>query len=371
MAQLRVGVSDALVDADPSTGHGRVWSSTLAELRNHVRLVTVPLEGGSGGDYRVTSKGCDVWLASGHAGRAHANVPVVATVHEVGWTPAQLRGLDDSGFSQPLASRTAAGIASASHVIAPSEASCRQVIDRCGMAPERVHLVAPGVDTAVFQPAAVGGRSLVARHAETDERPYLLFVGSLLPRKNVFALRDAVSELARRGYPHLLAIVAADPGRLLPSAPREAVAAELPGAPGQVVMIPRPTDLELAGLMAGAEAFCLPSLGEGFGLPALEAMACGTVVLVSDRGALPEVVGDSGLVVPPTADALEEALRRVFDRPEDFASLRQRAVARARRFGWDRTARGWARVLDRAASEPRRWRVRPFWRRRVRRRGVA
>jgi glycosyltransferase involved in cell wall biosynthesis len=298
----------------------------------------------------------DVWLSDGHAGNPHIDVPVVAIVHEVGWTPAQLRGLDDGGFSQPLASQTWAGVASASHVIAPSESSRTQVIDNCGMSPERVHSVAYGVDTAVFRPGAPGGRSLVAQHSGTDERPYLLFVGSLHPRKNLQALREAVSGLAGQGYPHVLAVVAREPEYLrgrFPSHHREAAGAELPGGPGRVVMIPRLTDLELAGLMAGAEAFCLPSLGEGFGLPPLEAMACGTVVIVSDRGPLPEVVGDGGLVVSPTGDALEEALRGVLDRPEEFVPLRQRAVARARHLSWDRTARGWARVLSLAASEPR------------------
>ena len=100
--------------------------------------------------------------------------------------------------------------------------------------------------------------------------------------------------------------------------------------------------------MAGADAFCLPSLGEGFGLPALEAMACGTVVVVSDRGALPEVVGDAGLVVAPTADALEASLDVVLARPAKFAGLRGRAAARARQFPWGRTAQGWADVLERA-----------------------
>ena len=219
------------MNADPSSGHGRVWSSTLAELRDHVHLVPVAIEGPPG-DYRVEGKGLDIWLANGHGGRADVDVPVVAVVHEVGWTPAQLRGLDDSGNSQPLASRTAAGVACATHVIAPSEASRRQVIDRCEMPPDRAHSVAYGVNTEVFRPATGEGRSLLARHAGTNEVPYLLFVGSLQPRKNIYALREAAGALARRGYPqHVLAMVTTDPGGHVPSEPREAVAAELPGPP--------------------------------------------------------------------------------------------------------------------------------------------
>jgi glycosyltransferase involved in cell wall biosynthesis len=321
--------------------------ATLAALRDRVHLKAFP-------PGRAPRGRVDVWLADGHAGDPHVLAPVVAVVHEADWTPAQLRGLDDSGGSQPLASQTAAGVSAASHVIAPSESSRSQVIENCGVAPERAHKVAYGVDTAVFRPTAAGGRALVARHSGSVERPYVLFVGSLLPRKNLAALRDAVGRLAARGYPHALAVVAREPAYLrgrFPTQHRRDAAAELPGAPGRVVMIPPLADAELASLMAGADAFCLPSLGEGYGLPALEAMACGTVVVVSDRGPLPEVVGDAGLVVAPTADALEEALRPVLGRPEDFAPLRRRAVASAEQRSWDRTADGWAHVLTIAAEE--------------------
>jgi glycosyltransferase involved in cell wall biosynthesis len=350
--QARVGVSAALERANPTTGHGRLWSSTLAELRKLVELVPVPPEPAPGRDSQAGGANVDVWLVNGHGGEARVDAPAVAMVHEVGWTRDQLSGREDSGPTQPLASLTAAGVASAARVIVPSEASRRQVVERCGVPPERVHTVPEGVDPAVFHPGAAGGRSLVARHAGEHERPYVLFVGTLHPRKNFFALREAVAALARRGYPHVLAIVAGEVDERFPSAPRDAAGAELPNAPGRVVMIPDPDDQQLAALMAGADAFCLPSLAEGFGLPALEAMACGTVVVVSDRGALPEVVGDAGLVIQPTAVAIEEALRGVFDQPGPSAALRKRAVSRARQFGWNRTARGWAQVLERAAGEP-------------------
>ena len=81
-------------------------------------------------------------------------------------------------------------------------------------------------------------------------------------------------------------------------------------------MLGRVTDAELAALMAGAAAFCLPSLYEGFGLTALEAMACGAPVVVSDRGALPEVVGDAGVIVAPSADGVRSALARILRDPE-------------------------------------------------------
>ena len=363
--KLRVGVPSALARADHRSGHGRVWSATVAELRNHVRVVPVHVEKPTGTEYAVNAGRFDVWLANGHGGRPQVDVPVVAMVHEVGWTPDQLNGLDDSDSCQPIASRTGAGVAAASRVIAPSEASRRQVIERCGTAPGRVHCVPHGIDPAVFRPDLPGGRSLVARHARTGERPYVLFVGSLQLRKNLPSLRDAFGRLATAGYPHVLVVVANPPSPQFPSLSAEQAGADLPGAPGRVVMIPRPNDAQLAALMAGADAFCLPSLDEGFGLPALEAMACGAVVVVSDRGALPEVVGDAGIVVPPTPEAIEQALRRVLDRPEDTTSLRRRAILRGGRRSWADTARGWSEVLHLAAGDQQA--RTSYWRRVVRR----
>ena len=102
--------------------------------------------------------------------------------------------------------------------------------------------------------------------------------------------------------------------------------------------------------MAEAAAFCLPSLYEGFGLTALEAMACGAPVVVSDRGALPEVVGEAGIVVPPTNEAVTDALRDLLTNPERAAALGATAAARAREFTWQRTASGWLRVLRAAVD---------------------
>lgn len=116
--------------------------------------------------------------------------------------------------------------------------------------------------------------------------------------------------------------------------------------------IEEPTDQELAALMGGADAFCLPSLSEGFGLTALEALACGAPVGVSDRASLPEVVGDAGVVVEPTADGVRDGLASVLTDSAHAAKLRAAGPARAAEFTWARTARGWHAALQ-AAWEAR------------------
>jgi glycosyltransferase involved in cell wall biosynthesis len=102
--------------------------------------------------------------------------------------------------------------------------------------------------------------------------------------------------------------------------------------------------------MAGAAVLPLPSLMEGFGMTALEAMACGTPVVVSDRGSLPEVVGDVGIVVPPDGASLAAALEKVLRDPSLAAAMGTAGRERATAFPWSRTAAGWRDVLARVAA---------------------
>lgn len=346
--RLRVAVPAPLMQHSPKTGHGRVWSRVLAGLTDRVALKPV--------ESPVSSAGIksDVWLVCGHSGAPKVDEPVVAAVHEVGWTTQELRRFLDPGFARRISVGTTGGVRAAARVLTPSESSRRQVLDAYGVPADRVHTVPYGVDLSVFRPGLTGGRSRVGAATATDNPAYVLFVATLHPRKNLPAVRQAVAGLARRGFHHVLALVGADaPDRDSSDELRRAAEAELPGAPGRVVSLPGGDDSELAELMAGADAVCLPSFSEGFGLTALEAMACGTPVVVSDRGSLPEVVDGSGLIVPPTAPAVEEALVRILSDAAFAARLRSAARLRAERFSWERTVDGWLDVLERAASKAR------------------
>jgi glycosyltransferase involved in cell wall biosynthesis len=324
-----VRLGPGLVEARPGTGHGNVWTRVIAEFA-------------ASDEVKILTRGRpDVWLASGHAEPVGRDRPVVVQVHEIGWHDPELRAFLHPDFADALEPATRAAVGAAARVITPSQAARDQVMSAYGVAGDLVHAVPHGVDTTVFRPGVEGGRAAIGA-------PYVLFVGVLHPRKNYAALREAVAGLAKQGLPHVLAIVGAPAADPRPEFEQEAVS-ELPGVPGRVVRVRAPSDAELAALMAGADAFCLPSFFEGFGLPALEAMACGAPVVVSNRGALPEVVGDAGVVVEPTADAVEEALHRVITEPGLADRLRRAGVERAGRFSWPRTAAGWLEALRAAA----------------------
>jgi glycosyltransferase involved in cell wall biosynthesis len=178
-----------------------------------------------------------------------------------------------------------------------------------------------GVD-AVVVPGGIDERFSPDAKLRT-EQPYVLTVASRTARKNLGALEETASRLRARG----IEVVAAGGDR-----PQFRDA----GGPSAVRSLGQVPDEQLPGLYAGAECFVLPSLYEGFGLPCVEAMACGTPVVASSAGALPETCGDAALLVDPhdpsaIADAVERAI--------GDERLRTAGLNRAAQFSWDRTAR--------------------------------
>jgi glycosyltransferase involved in cell wall biosynthesis len=336
---LRIGVPGDLLMVAPSGGPGKVWNRVMGELRQRAKIVEL------GGRRRRLSSGwgpVDVVLASGHDDLPKTTVPLVVQVHEAGWFTPELRDLLDDEFLAHIAPRTERAVLAADRVIVPSGRSRIDLIAQYGLDPAKVSAVPHGVDTG-FAPGATAGMEL-------PPGPYILYAASLHPRKNLPGLRDAVTMLAADGFPHRLVIAGGPaPDRADSSDLERDAQAELAHFPGRVTRITQPSDAELAGLMAGAAAFCLPSLYEGFGLTALEAMACGAPVVVSDRGSLPEVVGEAGVVTDPSPMAIADALRRVLGDPELAARLSAAGRARAAQFTWARTADGWLAVLRDAA----------------------
>jgi glycosyltransferase involved in cell wall biosynthesis len=211
-----------------------------------------------------------------------------------------------------------------------SEFSRAELVDVLGLRAERVTVVPGGVDAAFAPGADAEG----ARAALGLTWPYVLCVASGTARKNLAALVPAARALAGDGVEVVVA------GGHRPQFARE------PGldALRRIGHVP---DHLLPGLYAGAEAFALPSHHEGFGLPVLEAMACGTPVVAADTAALPETCGGAAVLVPPDGEAVRDALLALLDDPAERKRLRAAGLRRAAPFTWDATARGVDAVLTR------------------------
>jgi glycosyltransferase involved in cell wall biosynthesis len=218
-------------------------------------------------------------------------------------------------------------------VIAVSEATRREVLAAYGLRPERVHAIPNGYDHAEFVP--------VGPATDDGGVPYVLYVGNLLPHKNLPRLTEAIAHVARQFPVRLVIAGGGTPGRV----GELRRLADRVGA--RLELIPYVAQQALPALYRGARLLAMPSLSEGFGLPALEAMACGTPVVVGTTSAMPEVVGDAGLLVnPENTDAIADAILRLLTQDPLRKKLIARGLARATEFSWERTARQVLTILD-------------------------
>jgi glycosyltransferase involved in cell wall biosynthesis len=238
----------------------------------------------------------------------------------------------------------------ARQVIAISESTRRDVISRLGVPAERVQTVYCGVDPR-FEPLPTTEVATFRRQEGLPER-FVLFLGTIEPRKNVSRLVEAFAQLLATDpetTSDLYLVIAGGKGWF--SEPVFAQVEKL-GLGDRVIFPGYVPEEDKALWYNAAMCFCYPSLYEGFGLPPLEAMACGVPVVTSNASSLPEVVGDAGLTVPPEdTAALCEALRRLTVNPALRAELAQRGRARTRRFSWAEAARQTVGVYRLALKE--------------------
>jgi glycosyltransferase involved in cell wall biosynthesis len=206
-------------------------------------------------------------------------------------------------------------------LVTVSEFSRGELVDVLGADPARVTVVPDGVDER-FNPSADPGP---VRAAHQLDRPYVLAVGTRVARKNLAALAGAARRLGAAG----VELVHAGSGRAYMRAEPAGSLREL----GYVA------EEHMPGLYAGALALAMPSLYEGFGLPCLEAMACGTPVVASNRAALPETTGGAALLVDPDDEnAFTEALENLVADNAFREQQAERSIEHARPFTWERTA---------------------------------
>lgn len=315
---------------------GPNWSVVLKRVPQALLL---PLEEYAGLRYHerfLSSLGVDLVHGLGSRTPPAERLPSVLSLHFSGVFPRER--LWDEFYYNRLAERSTRR---ARLVIANSEFSKREAVAAWGTDPAKVVVVPHGGPGPEFRPATEeesAGRG--------GEAPYFLFVGATGPSKNARLLGEAFARFKERrpGAPHRL-LVAGPEGSDLPWI-RERLRAA--GALGDAEFLGPVPHGRIHELYRRAFACLLPSSGEGFGLPAVEAMACGTPVVAVDAGALPEVVGEGGLLTPAEPAAMAAAMERLALEPGLRAELAARGLGRAKLFSWGKSARETLAVYERA-----------------------
>ncbi len=220
-------------------------------------------------------------------------------------------------------------VARADLILADSQCTKRDLVELWGVEEERVEVLYPGVEER-YRP--LERESLEgARERYGLDSPFILTVGTLEPRKNHVRLLRAYRSLRSQGFPHRL-VVAGAKGWLYEAIFEEMERLHLEE---EVAFLGFVAEEDLPALYNLADLFVFPSLYEGFGLPPLEAMACGTPVVTSHVSSLPEVVGEAALMVPPEdVEALTEAMERGLSDLSLRRELVNKGLEQARRFTW-------------------------------------
>ena len=219
----------------------------------------------------------------------------------------------------------------ADRILTVSEASKRDILRFFDVKPEKVSVIHNAIDERFLGPADTMRMDLVRERYQLDH-PFILYVGNIKPHKNIARLIDAFGRARGAGPDNLKLVIIGDELSRYP-AMRQAVHRHK--LDKQVRFLGFQPQETLASFYRLARAFVFPSLYEGFGLPPLEAMACGTPVVTSNVSSLPEVAGGAALLVDPhDTDAIADGIRRAVNDEDVRADLIARGLARARQFSW-------------------------------------
>lgn len=276
---------------------------------------------------------------------AHYPCKKVHTIHDLAFLHPEYKAYFPGPMARELKKFTERRVADSSYLIAVSENTKRDLIDYFGFPSERIAVIGHGFDKSLFNSEKGNKRDIYERCSISE--PFMVSVGVLQPRKNFHRLINAFSALKKaHSIPHKLVIIG---GRAWQYENIEALPGRL-GIEKDVVFTGVLPVQDLASLLKNAALFAFPALYEGFGIPVIEAMACGTPVVASNVGAIPEVLGNAGLQVDPySVEDIADKMLQVLNSPALQAVLVKRGLKRAEGYSWERAALETLAVFRKAA----------------------
>jgi glycosyltransferase involved in cell wall biosynthesis len=278
---------------------------------------------------------------------ARKNCRFVITLHDV--IPLTLPWAVHSRYVEEFTRRAPEAARLADAIVTPSTHAKGEIVRLLGVPAEKVH-VTPLAASDIYQPRDKAGSRSIMHEKYGISCPYILYVGGFNARKNIETVVTAFGLVRRRLRPACLLVLVGDSVHVRPELKR--TIADL-GLEGSVVFPGRLPREDMPVAYTGADLFVSMSLDEGFGLPALEAMACGTPAITSDTGAFPEVGGGATCCTNPRdPERLAERLLEIIDDPATARRMAQLGLRRSRDFSWRETA---AKTLEVYESLSPRW----------------
>jgi glycosyltransferase involved in cell wall biosynthesis len=266
----------------------------------------------------------------------YCRIPVIVTIHDL--IPLILSGYRGSWLVRSYMRLVSRAAQRACLVLTDSQASARDIERLLSIPPERIRVIYLAADSR-YRPLSVAERQPVLERLKTPPR-YLLYLGGFDRRKNVCAILQAFARMRKRLGDIALVIAGKLPARNSAFAPDPRLVSDGLGLGNMVHYTGWVAEEDKPALYAGATAFVFPSSYEGFGLPVLEAISCGTPAIVGMGSSLEEIAGPACLAVSPTAiDALAEAMGALVEDEPLRQNLAHQGLDHAQRFSWAATAR--------------------------------
>ena len=254
----------------------------------------------------------------------------------------------EKGLRQYLERVVPPSVAGASLVLADSESTGNDLIVLLDVPPERVEVLLPGVEPR-FAPVVDEVALESARRKYSISFPYILTISTIEPRKNLLGLMKAFSGFKRMTESRHKLVIGGGKGWHYSEVFATAKAIDVAD---DIIFLGHVADEDLPALYSMSDLFAWLSFYEGFGLPVLEAMACGTPVVASNRASLPEVIGDAGLLVPPSEiDAIADAFDSILGDEALAAELADKGRKQASLFSWRSSAKQLLSIYQRLASD--------------------
>ena len=289
----------------------------------------------------------DVFFSMAHYGPRFSKVPYIVTIHDLSYI--HYPELFKKNDLYQLTSWSKYSIKNSVHIITVSQATKDDIVKNYNVTPSKITVTYEGYDKSRFKPQPKNSIDRVKKKYKISD-DYIIFVGTLQPRKNLERLLEAFNKVTsnqKLETRNLKLAIAGKKGWMFDSIFTKVK--EL-GLESRVIFTDYVPDSDLSALISGSQAHVLPSLWEGFGIPVIEAQACGVPVVVSNTSSLPEIVGDSAILInPEDIDSIADGIKKVLTDEKKRSDLVKRGFVNIKRFSWQKCAKQTLEVLEKAA----------------------